>query len=119
MAAIGQIDTAGTANIRGLAQNSAVAGLSNEDQDEFNRGADIDRANERQAAAARPAAGGEQASAGNQVNDASNVSQANAVATNGDGTDEQAEVRSEVASQDQQLPTPFDPSRGTQLDIAV
>jgi hypothetical protein len=119
MATIGQIDPAGTAGIRGIGPGSTVTGLQNEDQDEFNRGADIERAEDRDSADARPAVGDDQSGAGAQVGGAANVNQANAVATNNNDADQQSEVRSEVASQDQQLPTPFDPSRGTQLDIAV
>ena len=118
MAAIGQIDPAGTASIRGLGPNSAVSGLQNEDQDEFSRGGDIDRVEQREAAA-RPAVGDDQSGAGAQVGGAANVNQANAVTTTDDGADQQSEIRNAVASQDQQLPTPTDPNRGTQLDIAV
>lgn len=119
MAAIGQIDPAGTASIRGLGPNNAVAGLENEDQDEFNRGADIERAAQRDAASERPAAGEDQSGTAAQAGGAANVNQASAAATNNDDAAQQSEVRSELASQDQQLPTPVDPSRGTQLDIAV
>ena len=119
MAAIGQIDPASSAGLRGIASGSSVAGLANQEQDEFNRGADLERAEQRDGASERPALGGEQPAAGAQVGGAANVNQANAVAPNDDGADEQAELRSEVASSDQQLPTPVDPNRGTQLDIAV
>lgn len=57
MAAIGQVDPAGNASIRGLGPNNAVAGLQTEERDEFNRAADIDRAEQRSAAAAQPPVG--------------------------------------------------------------
>lgn len=119
MAAIGQIDPAGTASIRGLGPNNAVAGLQTEEQDEFNRGADLDRAEQRSAAAAQPAVGEDQSGAAVQAGAAANVNQVNAAGAEDDGAEQQSEIRSELASQDQQLPTPFDPNRGTQLDIAV
>lgn len=117
MAAIGQIDPAGTASIRGLGPGNAVTGLQNEEQDEFNRGADIDRAEQRNAAAAQPAVGEDQSGAAVQTSNAANVNQV--TGAQDDGADQQSEIRNEPASQDQQLPTPFDPNRGTQLDIAV
>lgn len=113
MAAIGQVDAAAAAGLRGVAQGGGVAGLAQNDQDELNRAA-----NER-ADAARPAVGEGQTGAGAQVEVAANVNQANAAVQNDDGADEQSELRENIASQDQQLPTPADPSRGTQLDIAV
>jgi hypothetical protein len=119
MAAIGQIDPAGTASIRGLGPGNSVAGLANQEKDEFNRGADIDRANQRDDAAARPPVGDDQSAAGGQLGGAANVNQANAAGAADDSAAQQSEVRSETASQDQQLPTPVDPNRGTQLDIAV
>jgi hypothetical protein len=118
MAAIGQIDPAGTASIRGLGPGNSVAGLQNEEQDEFNRGADIDRAEQR-AAAVQPAVGEDQAGGVVQTATAANVNQVTAAGAEDDGGDQQSEIRNELASQDQQLPTPFDPNRGTQLDIAV
>lgn len=119
MAAIGQIDPAGTASIRGLGPNSAVGGLQNEDRDEFNRNADIERASQRDGAA-RPAVGQDQSGAATQqVDGAANANGVATVAADDSDADQQSEVRNELASQDQQLPTPFDPSRGTQLDIAV
>lgn len=119
MAAIGQIDPAGTASIRGLGPGNAVAGLQNEERDEFNRGADIDRAEQRGEAVARPAIGGDQAGGTASATTAANVNQVTAAGAGDDGADQQSEIRNELASQDQQLPTPFDPNRGTQLDIAV
>jgi len=119
MAAIGQLDPAGTSSIRGLGPNNAVAGLQTEEQDEFNRGADIDRAEQRSAAAAQPAVGEDQNGEAAQTSSAANVNQVGAAGAEDDGADQQSEIRNELASQDQQLPTPFDPNRGTQLDIAV
>lgn len=116
MAAIGQIDPAGTASIRDLGPGTTVSGLATEDQDELSRRAEVDRAGQRDAAGTRPPVGEDQSSAGTQVGGAANVNQANAAASD---DSQQSEVREDLASQDQQLPTPVDPSRGTQLDIAV
>jgi len=117
MVAIGQVDPAGTASIRGLGPNNAVAGLQTEERDEFNRAADIDRAEQRNAAAAQPPVGEDQGGAATQTATAANVNQV--AGPEDDGAEQRAEIRNELASQDQQLPTPFDPNRGTQLDIAV
>ncbi len=122
MAAIGQIDPAGTASIRGIGPGNSVSGLRDEDQDEFNRGADIDRAAQRDAAAgSRPAAGSgeDQGAVVVQTGGPANANQVNAASGTDENTEQGSEVRNELASQDQQLPTPFDPNRGTQLDIAV
>jgi hypothetical protein len=120
MATIGQIDPAGTASVRGIAPGTAIPGLRDEDQDEFNRGADIERAEQRNATLnARAGAGEDQGAVAVQTGGAANVNQVNAAGTNNDNTEQRSEVRNDLAGQDQQLPTPFDPNRGTQLDIAV
>lgn len=119
MAAIGQVDSAG---IRNLGNQAGIPGIQNEEDDEFTRGADIDQAAQRgEQAPAAPATGGGQDQAGQagETGETANVAQVAAAGQDGDDSSEQGIVRSEVASSDQQLPTPFDPNRGTQLDIAV
>ena len=116
MVTIGQIDPAGTASSRRVGPGATVTGLNAEVQDELNRLAEVDRAGQRDTARARPPVGDDQSSGGNQVDGAANVNQANAVASD---DNQQLEIREDLANQDQQLPTPVDPNRGTQLDIAV
>ncbi len=122
MAAISQVDPAGTTGLRGLSPTAAPVVLPSEEQDVFSRGTNVDRANQRDGAT--PANSGEASpdgtvQNGEQVNGAPDVNQLNAADQAAGNTNEQAQLRSNQASQDQQLPTPVDPSRGTQLDIAV
>lgn len=122
MAAIGQIDPAGTASIRGLGPGTSVNGLAgNDEQDALNRVEDAERAQQRADGATEiPLGGQEQADTGvAQAGANANANQAGATEQSGDDTDTQSILQNVTATADQQLPTPFDPSRGTQLDIAV
>jgi hypothetical protein len=107
MAAIGQIDLAGTASSRGVGSGATVTGLNTEVQDELNRLAEVDRAGPRDTAGARPPAGDDQSSGSKQVDGAANVNQANAVTSD---DNQQLEIREDLANQDQQLPTPVNPN---------
>ena len=88
----------------------------------FSQGANINRANQR--AGVTPTNSGEASPAGTihngqQVNAALIVNRLNAANQAAGKTNEQAQVRSNPASQDQQLLTLVDPSCGIQLDIGV
>ena len=116
MVAIGQIGLAEIEDSRGLGPGATGMGLDTEVQDKLGRRAEVDSAVQRATAGARPPAGDGQSSAGNQVGGAANVNRANAAAS---GDSQQLEIREGLAIQDQQLPVPVDPNRGTRLDIAV
>ena len=116
MSTIVQIDPVGTTISRRVGPGATVTGLNAEVQDELNRLAEVDRAGQRDTAGARPPAGDDQSSGSKQVDGVANVNQANAVASD---DNQQLEIRKDLANQDQQLSTPVDANRGTQLDIAV
>ena len=92
-------------------------GLLREDREAFNQPEDVDGD---QAAPVVPLGNQEQTDAGlAQVGGTEDATPVGATTGTGGDTGTEDIVRNEIASTDQQLPTPFDPSRGTQLDIAV
>lgn len=116
MVAIGQIGLAGTEDSRSLGPGATGKGPDTEVQDELGRRAEVDRASQRDTAGARPPVGDGRSSAGNQVDGAANVNRANAAESD---DSQQLEIREDLEIQDQQMPVPVDPNRGTRLDIAV
>jgi hypothetical protein len=117
MATIAEYQSLGNASVRGLASGTAVDGLPREDREAFNQTEDVDGD---QAAPVVPLGNQDQADAGlAQVGGTEDANPVGATTGTGGDAGTQDVVRNELASTDQQLPTPFDPSRGTQLDIAV